>query len=150
MIKLLKQVFEDLGKSEASAVDQKSIELCSFSLMAITASSDSTFDEDEQATILALGERLFSLDRATAQSILDEARQEADISTSLYEFTSLVHEHMSEPEKFQLVKGLWSIAYADGRIDKYEEHIIRRIAELIYLDHARFTEAKFEAKNSSS
>ena len=41
---------------------------------------------------------------------------------------------------------LWDVAYADGRLHKYEEHLVRRIADLIHVPHRTFIRAKHKAK----
>lgn len=150
MINALKKWFEELSQTQVAETrhESENINLCCFSLMVITASVDSVFDNAERQTIKQLGRDLFDLDNETIDQILKDATAHAGDSTSLYEFTSLIHEHMNENEKFKLVEGLWRIAFADGQIDKYEEHVIRRVAELIYLDHARFTEARHMAQNA--
>lgn len=152
MIAKLKQWFDQLGQTQQPEAEQskEGIKLCCFSLMVITANVDSNFDSSERIVIEQLGRDLFDLDKSTVEEIVHDAEQQAGDSTSLYEFTSLIHEHLSENEKFKLVEGLWRVAYADGQIDKYEEHIIRRVSDLIYLDHARFTEARHLAQNGSS
>lgn len=151
MIDSLKRWFENLsGNQNSDAVQsQEKINLCCFSLMVITANIDATFDESEYRAIQELGRDLFSLDNETIDEIVGDAKQQANDSTSLYEFTSLIHENLSENDKFKLIVGLWKIAFADGEVDKYEEHVIRRVAELIYLDHSRFTEARHIAENQN-
>jgi len=37
---------------------------------------------------------------------------------------------------------MWEVAYADGRIDRYEEHLIRKISELLHLSHKDFITGK--------
>lgn len=150
MINALKKWFEELNQTPSAEAGKtnENINLCCFSLMVITANVDSVFDSSERQTIKELGQDLFDLDNATIEEILKDAETQAGDSTSLYEFTSLIHTHLSENEKFKLVEGLWRIAFADGHIDKYEEHIIRRVSDLIYLDHARFTEARHIAENA--
>ena len=151
MIHTLKRWFEKLSDNQDpnEGHSHEKINLCCFSLMVITANVDSNFDESERRTIQELGRDLFNLDETTIDEIVSDAKQQASDSTSLYEFTSLIHENLSEHDKFKLVVGLWKIAFADGEVDKYEEHVIRRVAELIYIDHARFTEARHIAENQS-
>jgi uncharacterized tellurite resistance protein B-like protein len=43
---------------------------------------------------------------------------------------------------------MWKVAYADGSVDKYEAHIIRRISDLIHLPNSQFVRAKQEARPS--
>ena len=47
-------------------------------------------------------------------------------------------------EKFVLIKTLWRVAAADGDIHRYEDHLIRRIADLLYVPHSDFIRAKLE------
>ena len=44
---------------------------------------------------------------------------------------------------------MWQIAYADGELDKYEEYIIRRVSELIYVAHNDFIRAKQWAREQA-
>jgi uncharacterized tellurite resistance protein B-like protein len=78
-------------------------------------------------------------------TLLDRAGSAREDATSLFEFTRLVNDHYGPDEKRDLVGAMWKVAYADGDLDKYEEHIIRRVAELIYLPHADFIRSKHEA-----
>ena len=65
----------------------------------------------------------------------------------LYQFTRLMNEHYDYAGRKQLVTQLWRVAYADGRVDKFEEHIIRRIAGLLHVDNRDFIQAKITARD---
>ena len=67
-------------------------------------------------------------------------------SVSLYEFTSRLNEELSPEEKADTVEMLWRVAFADGRLDKYEEHLIRKAADLLHVPHRRFIRAKLKAE----
>jgi len=84
----------------------------------------------------------------TLQELLALAKDTAVHATSLYEFTSLINDYFDEQEKFQVIKAMWQVAFADGRIDRYEEHIIRRAADLLYVEHHRFIEAKLSVQDA--
>jgi len=43
---------------------------------------------------------------------------------------------------------MWAVAYANGNLDKYEEHLIRRVAELTYVAHEDYIRAKLDAQNA--
>ncbi len=42
---------------------------------------------------------------------------------------------------------IWKLAYADNELDVMEEHRIRRIAELINVDHSDFIRLKIQARD---
>ena len=68
-----------------------------------------------------------------------------DESTSLYEFTRVINDHCCAEEKVDLVGAMWAVAYADGDLDKYEEALIRQVAELTYVPHADYIKSKLAA-----
>lgn len=45
------------------------------------------------------------------------------------------------------MKAMWEMAYADGNLDKYEDYIIRKVADLIYVPHTEFIRAKSQVKS---
>ena len=63
-----------------------------------------------------------------------------------YEFTRVINDDFSFEEKYDLIKSMWEIAFADGNVDKYEEYVIRKVSDLIYISHPDFIESKQKAK----
>ena len=51
--------------------------------------------------------------------------------------------------KVRVVEMMWQLVYADGDKDRYEEHLIRQVAELLYLSHAEFIQARLQAEGES-
>ena len=41
-------------------------------------------------------------------------------------------------QKERGVELLWGIAFADGDLDRYEEHLVRKFANLIHVPHLKF------------
>jgi len=37
---------------------------------------------------------------------------------------------------------MWQVAFADDNLDRYEEHLIRKVAELTYVSHQDFIRLK--------
>ena len=141
MLRKLKALF-DAPEPMASEHD---LQLAAAALLIELGKADYQRDEREQQAIFAAVRNCYrELDEATVAELIRDAEAASDRATSLYEFTRIINERCGEEEKFQLVRELWRVAYADGAIDKYEDHLIRRIAELIYLPHALYIRAKLE------
>jgi uncharacterized tellurite resistance protein B-like protein len=68
-----------------------------------------------------------------------------DEATSLYEFTRIINDHYSAQQKVQLIGAMWAVAFADGNLDKYEEALIRQVAELTYVPHQDYIRCKLAA-----
>ncbi|HDH50110.1 MAG TPA: TerB family tellurite resistance protein, partial [Nitrospirae bacterium] len=80
-------------------------------------------------------------------TLLTLAEQEVKRATDYYEFTSLINRGFTYEQKVKVVEHLWEVAFADDTLDKYEEHMVRRIADLIYVSHKDFIEAKLRARS---
>jgi uncharacterized tellurite resistance protein B-like protein len=81
------------------------------------------------------------------QEVIALAEGEARRATSLYEFTSLINADYSYAERVELVESLWEVAYADQHLDRYEDHLVRKGADLIHVRHSDFIRTKLEVRS---
>lgn len=107
---------------------------------------DMNVDEAELKQIQLTAQELFQLSDDTLPEFLAQSKNLAEKSTSYFEFTTVINDNWDEEQKYLLVKSLWSLAKADGILCKFEEHIIRRISDLLYVPHELFIKAKFESE----
>lgn len=128
------------------ASNETRLQLASAALMIELIRADRQFDQSETDAMLAILKDRFSLDQSALDELMALAEEEAKEATSLYQFTSLMNEHFEYPDKVLMVLNMWEVAYADGRIDRYEEHLIRKVADLLYLSHKDFITSKQEAR----
>ena len=85
------------------------------------------------------------MDAERLDDILRETKELHDASVGLHEFTRALNDNASQPQKKEIVGTLWQIAFADHQIDALEEHMIRRIADLLYVSHKDFIQAKLSS-----
>jgi uncharacterized tellurite resistance protein B-like protein len=85
---------------------------------------------------------MFELSSAEVEELLKDAEDNADQATSTFEFTRVVKEYFDDAQRVELLLALWRVAYADGVLDKYEEHFIRKVSDLLYVSHSDFIRAK--------
>ncbi len=98
-------------------------------------------DAEREQVVRSIG-RLLSLGDSESAALLELAERQSDQSHDLFQFTSMINQQYSAAEKERLVEHLWRVARADESIHKYEEHMIRRIADLLYVPHSAFIAAK--------
>ncbi|GAB2191062.1 tellurite resistance TerB family protein [Sessilibacter sp. MAH2] len=142
MFDLLKNIFAFEPETNSESTREHQSRLAAAALLVEVANIDSNFSDVEHQTMMNILETQFDLSSTEVEELQQLARQEQASASSLYEFTSLVNENFSNDQKFELIINMWEVAFADGEIDKYEEYIIRRVAELIYLAHNDFIRAK--------
>lgn len=140
MLSGIKQFFEK-NLSKQTETQKMSDELAIACLLAEVIFSDNEFDQQEWQTLLGRLEKSLDLSEQDLIELADTAKAQVQQANDLYQFTRVVKE-LAYEKRVELLEGLWHVAYADGRIDPHEEHIIRRICELIGLTHRDFIQAK--------
>ncbi len=114
-------------------------------LMLEVARADHVFEESELDRALNLVEAHFQLAPEDAAMLVNLAGDKAEELVSLHEFTRLLNEHLDEKEKSRVIALLWQIAYADGRLDKYEDSLVLKISDLLYVSRGRVMRLKHDA-----
>ena len=144
IVELFNQATE-AGAQPAPLSDEQKRLACAALLIEV-AIVDNEFDARELACLQQALESQFDISQQQSSELATLAHSEASDATSMYQFTQLVNQHCNEQEKFDLVTAMWSVAYADGELDKYEEYIIRKASDLLYVAHGDFIRAKHIAK----
>jgi len=141
MLKALKSLIDRSGEDQPTG---HSVEVAAAALLIEVGRADYESDAGEQKAIIEAIRLGSGLEDGELESLVASAQESAERSTSLYEFTTLINAQYSMDDKFVLIKTLWRVAAADGDIHRYEDHLIRRIADLLYVPHSDFIRAKLE------
>ena len=153
MLLAIKQFFEDklsVNAEQAAQQNDKKIELASAALMFELMRTDARIDEREKQALTLVLSETFELGKDSLEELLRMAETAATEATSLFEFTSLINESYSYDQRVQLVENLWKVAFADLKLDRYEEHMIRNVSDLIYVRHSDFIRTKLKVKEALS
>ena len=140
-----KKIFQN-EESEDPTIDDKTSTKACIALLLETSMADEILDESELMALKNTLQKDFQINEDEIDELIDLAKENVEDSTSLYEFTRDINDNFDAAERVKLIESMWKIAYADGNIDKYEEHIIRKVANLIYVAHSDFIKAKLSAK----
>lgn len=147
MLHKIRKLFKQIGSgTDVEVRDEQDVRMISAALLAEVATVDQNLDPREQDTLIQLLQGHYHLDADDAGQMVRSALARRDQATSLYEFTQTVNDRFDERNKYLLVRQMWQVALADDVIETFEEHLIRRVAELIYLPHGLFTRARAEAR----
>lgn len=126
--------------SQEHAADK--LHLACAALMLELCHADQHMHENEKQALRDILRKTFTLDEKALDTLWSLANQAARQATSVFQFTSLINASYSYEEKTRLLGHMWEIAYADGELDRYEDHFIRKVADLLYLTHGDFIRAK--------
>lgn len=148
----MKKLFQEIGRlmKAEQDTDNETVEAShqarAVLLLAISQADQKESDKESRAAARALSHRL-GLDEDECGELLDQARKILGDSVSLYDYTSRLKDSLGAAERTRLMEDLWSVAYADGQLDAEEEHLIRRLGDLIGVSHRQYIQTKLKVSD---
>ncbi len=124
------------GPGAGTAQRRHGVELATAVLLVEVARADFEEDITSNTAVFDLLRTHFELSDDEARLLIEEARAEADHAASLQSFTRRLHECLAGEEKQRIIEMLWQVALADSVLDRHEDHLIRKVAGLLYVPHA--------------
>jgi uncharacterized tellurite resistance protein B-like protein len=138
----------EVSHENRAAQSPQRIPLATCALLLEMANADSEFNSMEQNKIISILQNNFNLSRNDAAELLELSEMERKESLDLWQFTNLINDHFSKDEKRNVLELLWRVIYADGKVDMYEEYLMRKLSNLLNMDHKDMIDAKFKARSA--
>ena len=139
---MLKNLREMLNRSLSASAEtypedrEHALRLATATLLIEIVRADYQENLTENEVVFAELQRRFGLTEDEVTLLMKEAEKEADHSVTLQGFTRLLHERLSLEEKHEVIEMLWRVALADDHLDKHEDYLVRKVADLLYVSHS--------------
>ncbi len=133
------------AETEITSPDQLATAALLIEVMVI----DGDLDDQEMQAIAGTLSNMLHLSKEQIDQLIELSKEEVAEATSLYQFTKEINEHFDIEKKLSLMTAMWRVAFADGHLDKYEENIIRRVADLLHIRHSEYIRCKANAKDAN-
>ena len=150
MLEIVKKFFgkggKEAGKKENGGHD---VRIAACALLIEMGKIDGEFSEEEQRHIVATLEKEYGLSDEHAKELLDNAHKELEGSIDLWRFSNLINRNYSHDEKNGIMEMVWRVVYADGKLDKHEDYLVRKMATLLRLSHKEMIDAKLKVLGKS-
>ena len=146
MIKSLTAWFNSEVNDNPKDASDHPLELATAALMMEVARADFDRSSEEIDLILQQLAGRLHLSSSEISNLVALAEETSEEAHDLYSFTRILSDAFTYGEKKKLVVDLWEIALADTNIDPQEDHIIRRIAGLLSVDHSDLMHARAQAE----
>lgn len=146
MLAKITTFFQSLNEESSSDAKALSVEMACTVLLCEVMRADGHLDDAEQSFLSKIISEQFSLLPDEVSELIKKAIELSEHAVDFHQFTSKINSQYSPQEKEQIVTLLWQLAMADGEIASIEEHIIRRISDLLHLSHAQYIRAKSSVK----
>lgn len=138
------------GEQVVTLDNEKRVQIATCALFLEVANSDDDFSVEEKEFIESTMKEKFALDDKTVSELIDLSLKQTEKSVSLYEFTEIINQIFDQDSKFEILKNLWRLVFADGTLDKYEEYFIRKISGNLHMEHSDMIAAKIEVKSEKN
>jgi uncharacterized tellurite resistance protein B-like protein len=129
-------------KADKNNSTAQNILVATCALLVEMAQIDGDFSEEEKNNLVKLLKEEYELSEEHIQEITRLARLELENSHDLWRFTNLINENYNRPEKLKIIELVWEVIYSDGKLNKYEDHLVHKLARLLNLQHSELIEAK--------
>jgi len=147
MINKIKEFFNKKTE-EAEDNSHSVLNIATAALLIEVMTIDGNMDQEEMDSVKSNLSTILELSDDEIQELIDLSQEEVSDATSLYQFTKEINANFELQQKLDLMTALWQVALADDYLDKYEESILRKIADLIHLRHSEYIECKTKARTS--
>lgn len=127
---------------------EHTLQLATAVLMIEVMRADAESSEAELATVMRILQQHFQLTDSEVQRLSALGQQTAQHASDLYQFTSLINRELAREEKGRIVEYMWQVAYADRHISAHENHLMRRMTDLLHISQADYIAAKMRAKQA--
>lgn len=148
MLKKIQSFFEKnfMSVSDNGGMVEHQLNLAAAALLIEMVFQDDEVNGPEVDAVKQALTRQLGLSEVEINELYELAEEEKHQATDYHQFTTLITRHYTQPQKIKLIESLWVVAYADNELDKHEEHMVRRISDLIHVSHKDFLQAKHRAQ----
>jgi len=144
----LKNLFD--GEPEAARAlpghERRHLQVAVASLLYEVTRMDLAEAPQEHAAAARALQELCGVAAAEAQALIAEGRERAKHLTSYFAPLGAIKRALPLTERVRLIEHLWRIAYADGRLDPYEDHFVRKMAHGLYVPNTQSMLARNRAR----
>ncbi len=151
MISKLESIVNKYLKEPVSIHDDRNeqIMISTAVLFLEMAYADFEISDEEESRLKEILQELFDLDEDEIDELLETARESRSHRQDIWMFTDVVKSYFNRNQKRRILENLWRLIFADGHIDRYEDALIRKITNLIGLEHGDMIQAKLKIKAES-
>ena len=151
MLSALKELFETFTHAPGQTPVERAqaLQLATAVLMVEVVRCDGEMGDEERRTVQHQLHRVLALPGAALPELIARAEVAAKTAYDYQHFTSTLNDQLTQPQKIALVEDLWTVAYADTRLDANEHHVISKLASLMYVTHGEYIGAKMRAKEAA-
>jgi uncharacterized tellurite resistance protein B-like protein len=139
---LLNRLRDGLCDEKTQQPRHDQLRLATAAVLLDIAYADGEFTPAEDGDLVSYLKRAFALDEPGARDLVDAASDIRTKTIDHFALTSLIRKNLSLQERIEIVRTMWRMVYSDGKLTDYENYLVRKLADLLGLEHHVMIEAK--------
>ena len=144
MIDIFKKIIGDSDADNEKKADNRDINLATCAILIELANVDGKFNEQERDDITNIFKTKYGLSEAEVNELLKSSEAKLEKSIDLWQFTNLINQNYSLEKKLKVIETIWEVAYSDGKLEKHEDYLVHKLANLLRLSHKQLIDAKLK------
>jgi uncharacterized tellurite resistance protein B-like protein len=132
------------SQSPAGATGQDPLRLATAAVLLEIAHADGVFTPAEDGDVVGFLRNAFNLDEASVRELLKTADEIRAHTIDHFALTNYIRRSASLQERIDIVKTMWRVAYSDGRLTDYENYLVRKLSDLLGIEHRVMIDAKVD------
>jgi len=149
MLNSIRDFFDRHIGAAPAASERHSIELATAALLIEVARVDEGATADERTAVLRAVREKFELTHEEAERLIALAEEEMKQASDYFQFTSLINRHFTQEQKQRVIELMWRVAYSDASLSAHENHLMRKVADLLHIAHGDYIAAKMRAQGAA-
>lgn len=152
MLRNLKDLFDSLmpaAPAQAPDSAEHTLQLATAVLLVEVMRADPEFGAAEREVVIRALRNKFTLANDEVARLLELAEQASREATDYFGFTSKINAEFGMEQKVRMIEYMWRVAYADGQLSAHENHLMRRVSDLLHIPHGAYVGAKMRAKEDA-
>jgi uncharacterized tellurite resistance protein B-like protein len=106
------------------------------------AYADGAFTPAEDGNVVGFLTKRFELSPDDARELLEAADEIRKKTVDHFALTNYIRKNAPLAERIDIVKTMWHLVYSDGHLSEYEGYLVRKLADLLGLEHHVMIDAK--------
>ena len=140
--KLMQRFKGGVCTDDRPAQQQDPLRLATAAVLLDIGYADGTLSREEDEDLLTYLKHTFALDDTMAQELVKAAAEIRAQTIDHFALTHFIRRNATLSDRIEIVKTMWRMAYADGRLTEYENYLVRKLADLLGLEHHVMIDAK--------
>ena len=111
------------------------------------AKADEIVDKNELESIADILIDFFQLSsKSEVVPIIEKADDKLEKSTDIFEFGRILNQYWVYQDKVDFICCAFEVGYSDGDLHYFEEHMIKKVATILNVNHQDLVKSRIEMK----